>query len=72
MFTQDVSRAFTLAKLLDVGGVIVNGSTAIRAENLPFGGTKDTGGYREGLHETVLDFTPPEDRAGRWRPSDEP
>ncbi|GAB1824007.1 aldehyde dehydrogenase family protein [Herbidospora sp. RD11066] len=57
VFTRDVSRAFTLAKLLDVGGVIVNGSTAIRAENLPFGGTKDTGGYREGLHETVLDFT---------------
>ncbi|MDH2429956.1 aldehyde dehydrogenase family protein [Sphaerisporangium sp. TRM90804] len=57
VFTRDVSRAFTLARLLDVGGVIVNGSTALRAENLPFGGTKDTGGHREGLHETVLDFT---------------
>ncbi|MEU8271704.1 aldehyde dehydrogenase family protein, partial [Sphaerisporangium sp. NPDC049002] len=57
VFTRDVSRAFTLARLLDVGGVVINGSTALRAENLPFGGTKDTGGYREGLHETVLDFT---------------
>jgi acyl-CoA reductase-like NAD-dependent aldehyde dehydrogenase len=57
VFTRDVSRAFTIARLLDVGGVIINGSTALRAENLPFGGTKDTGGYREGLHETVLDFT---------------
>ncbi|GIH07125.1 aldehyde dehydrogenase [Rhizocola hellebori] len=57
VFTRDISNAFSIAKLLDVGGVIVNGSTALRAENLPFGGTKDTGGYREGLHETVLDFT---------------
>jgi acyl-CoA reductase-like NAD-dependent aldehyde dehydrogenase len=57
VFTRDVSRAFSIARQLDVGGVIVNGSTALRAENLPFGGTKDTGGYREGIHETVLDFT---------------
>jgi len=57
VFTRDISRAFTLARALDVGGVIINGSTALRAENLPFGGTKDTGGYREGLHDTVLDFT---------------
>jgi len=57
VFTRDISNAFQIAKLLDVGSVIINGSTALRAENLPFGGTKDTGGYREGLHETVLDFT---------------
>jgi len=57
VFTRDITRAFSLARELDVGGVIINGSTALRAENLPFGGTKDTGGYREGLHETVLDLT---------------
>ncbi|MFC4592054.1 aldehyde dehydrogenase family protein [Sphaerisporangium corydalis] len=57
VFTRDVNRAFSVAKLLDVGAVMINGSTAMRAENLPFGGTKDTGGHREGLHETVLDFT---------------
>ncbi|MEV4628465.1 aldehyde dehydrogenase family protein [Micromonospora sp. NPDC049523] len=57
VFTRDISRAFTLARRLDVGGVLINGSTAVRAENLPFGGTKDTGGYREGVHDTALDFT---------------
>ncbi|GGM20171.1 aldehyde dehydrogenase family protein [Dactylosporangium sucinum] len=57
VFTRDVSRALSIARRLDVGGVVVNGSTALRAENLPFGGTKDTGGYREGIHDTVLDFT---------------
>jgi acyl-CoA reductase-like NAD-dependent aldehyde dehydrogenase len=57
VFTRDISRALSISKRLDVGGVIVNGSTALRAENLPFGGTKDTGGHREGIHDSVLDFT---------------
>lgn len=57
VFTRDVSRAFSIAKRLDVGGVVINGSTALRAENLPFGGTKDTGGHREGYHHTVRDLT---------------
>ncbi|MCF6468407.1 aldehyde dehydrogenase family protein [Nonomuraea sp. MG754425] len=57
VFTRDISRAFTIASKLDVGGVVINGSTALRAENLPFGGTKDTGGYREGVHDTALEFT---------------
>ncbi|GAB3872018.1 aldehyde dehydrogenase family protein [Dactylosporangium cerinum] len=57
VFTRDISRALSIARRLDVGGVVINGSTALRAENLPFGGTKDTGGYREGIHDTVLDFT---------------
>jgi acyl-CoA reductase-like NAD-dependent aldehyde dehydrogenase len=57
VFTNDITRAFQVAKRLDVGGVVINGSTALRAENLPFGGTKETGGYREGIHETVVDLT---------------
>ncbi|MBE1489320.1 aldehyde dehydrogenase family protein [Plantactinospora soyae] len=57
VFTRDISRAFRIARQLDVGTVVINGSTALRAENLPFGGTKDTGGNREGLHETLLDLT---------------
>ncbi|MFD7896725.1 aldehyde dehydrogenase family protein [Streptomyces sp. NPDC059743] len=57
VFTRDIRRAFTLAHRLDVGGVIINGSTALRAENLPFGGPRDTGGSAEGLHDTALEFT---------------
>ncbi|MFF2523212.1 aldehyde dehydrogenase family protein [Streptomyces liangshanensis] len=57
VFTQDIRRAFQLAHRLDVGGVVINGSTALRAENLPFGGPKDTGGSAEGLHDTALEFT---------------
>ena len=52
-----MQRAFTLARRIEAGGVIINGSTALRSENLPFGGVKLTGGTREGLHDTLLDMT---------------
>jgi acyl-CoA reductase-like NAD-dependent aldehyde dehydrogenase len=57
VFTRDISRAFTLARELESGGVIINGSTALRAENVPFGGVKLTGGTRESIHDTLLDMT---------------
>lgn len=57
VFTRDIARALKTATLLKAGTVVVNGTTAIRAENLPFGGVGETGGYREGVHDTVLDFT---------------
>lgn len=57
VFTRDVSQALDIAHQLDVGGVIVNWSTAVRAENLPFGGVKMTGHGREGIHDTLDDMT---------------
>jgi len=47
--------------------VIINGSTALRSENLPFGGVKLTGGAREGLHDTLRDIDPGEDDRGDGR-----
>jgi acyl-CoA reductase-like NAD-dependent aldehyde dehydrogenase len=35
----------------------VNHTTAIRVENLPFGGTKLSDNTREGLHETLVEMT---------------
>lgn len=57
VFTQDITRAFSLARRLEAGGVIINGSTALRSEHLPFGGPKNTGGSRESLHNTLLEMT---------------
>jgi lactaldehyde dehydrogenase len=57
VFTRDISRALEIAHRLDVGGVIVNWSSALRAENLPFGGTKASGYGREGLHDTIMEMT---------------
>jgi acyl-CoA reductase-like NAD-dependent aldehyde dehydrogenase len=57
VFTRDVSRAWDAAYRLEAGGVIVNWSSALRAENLPFGGTKLSGYGREGLHDTLYEMT---------------
>ena len=57
IFTQDINYALRAATHINAGSVMINGTTAMRAENLPFGGCGMTGGYREGLHDAVLDFT---------------
>jgi len=57
VFTRDVSTAMSVAYGLEAGGVIVNWSSAVRAENLPFGGLKMSGHGREGLHDTMLSMT---------------
>jgi lactaldehyde dehydrogenase len=57
IFTNDITRAFDIAYRLDVGGVIVNWSSAVRVETLPFGGVKMSGLGREGIHDTLLDMT---------------
>ena len=37
--------------------MIVNWSSALRAENLPFGGVKLSGHGREGIHDTLDEMT---------------
>ncbi|NPV67683.1 MAG: aldehyde dehydrogenase family protein [Anaerolineae bacterium] len=57
VFTRDISRAFDIAYRLEAGGVIVNWSSALRVESLPFGGIKMSGHGREGLHDTLDEMT---------------
>jgi acyl-CoA reductase-like NAD-dependent aldehyde dehydrogenase len=57
IYTRDVGRIMQAFRTLEVGTVIVNHSTAVRVENLPFGGSKLSGNAREGIHETLLDMT---------------
>lgn len=57
VFTQNISRALDIAHRLEVGGVIINWSSAVRVESLPFGGVKMSGHGREGLHDTLNEMT---------------
>ena len=57
VFTNDISGALDMAYRLEAGGVIVNWSSALRVESLPFGGIKMTGHGREGLHDTLDEMT---------------
>ena len=57
VFTKDISRAFDIAYRLEAGGVIINWSSALRVESLPFGGIKMSGHGREGLLDTLDEMT---------------
>lgn len=57
VFTGDINKAFDIAYKLEAGGVIINWSTALRVETLPFGGIKMSGHGREGIHDTLDEMT---------------
>jgi lactaldehyde dehydrogenase len=57
VFTRDINKAFDVAYRLEAGGVIVNWSSALRVETLPFGGVKMSGHGREGIHDTLEEMT---------------
>ena len=57
VFTGDINKAFDIAYRLEAGGVIVNWSSALRVEMLPFGGIKMSGHGREGIHDTLEEMT---------------
>ena len=57
VFTRDLGTALSVAYGLEAGGVIVNWSSAVRTENLPFGGLKMSGHGRESVHDTMLAMT---------------
>ena len=49
VFTCDVGRAMHAFQKLDVGGVLINNVPTFRADNMPYGGLKDSGFGREGV-----------------------
>jgi succinyl-CoA reductase len=60
IFTRDLGRALRLARQLRAGGVMINDSTRLRWDALPFGGVKLSGlGGREGVRSTIYGMTEP-------------
>ena len=57
VFTRDINKALEVAYRLEAGGVIINWSSALRVETLPFGGIKMSGHGREGIHDTLDEMT---------------
>ena len=49
IFARDVDLIFRAWRDIEVGGVIANDVSAFRADQMPYGGTKDSGVGREGL-----------------------
>ncbi|MFF5078517.1 aldehyde dehydrogenase family protein [Actinoplanes sp. NPDC000266] len=57
LFTNDAARIFQAWRELEVGGLIVNGSSNYRLDHVPFGGVKDSGFGREDPRHMVEDYT---------------
>ncbi|AEE93215.1 Aldehyde Dehydrogenase [Acidianus hospitalis W1] len=57
IFTSNFSRAYEIASKLKAGTVIINDTTRLRWDNLPFGGVLKSGIGRESVINTMLEMT---------------
>jgi acyl-CoA reductase-like NAD-dependent aldehyde dehydrogenase len=59
VFTSNIERALLAHREIEVGGVIVNDVSAFRADQMPYGGSKESGYGREGLRYAMDEMTEP-------------
>ncbi|HSS04926.1 MAG TPA: aldehyde dehydrogenase family protein, partial [Solirubrobacterales bacterium] len=57
VFTRDIGRGLEAAETLEFGGVLINEVPTFRADQMPYGGVKDSGNTREGPAFAVLELT---------------
>jgi len=57
VFTRDVGRGLEAADALEFGGVLINEVPTFRADQMPYGGVKDSGNTREGPAYSVIELT---------------
>jgi aldehyde dehydrogenase (NAD+) len=57
VFTHDLQVAFRAHAELEVGGVVIGDVPSYRADQMPYGGAKESGVGREGVRYAMEDFT---------------
>ncbi len=57
VFTHDLQTAFRAHRELEVGGVIIGDVPSYRADQMPYGGAKESGVGREGVRYAMQDYT---------------
>ncbi|MEG0002471.1 MAG: aldehyde dehydrogenase family protein [Comamonas sp.] len=57
IYTNSLDLALSAIKNIRTGGVIVNGTSRWRSDQMPYGGVKDSGMGREGAKYSTLDMT---------------
>ncbi|MCH7335598.1 aldehyde dehydrogenase family protein [Acinetobacter sp. NIPH 2699] len=56
VYTQSLNKMLYAWDHLHVGGVIINDVPTFRVDNMPYGGVKDSGLGREGIHSAIRDM----------------
>ena len=56
VYTQNLNNMMYAWQHLQVGGVIINDIPTFRVDNMPYGGVKDSGLGREGIHSAIRDM----------------
>lgn len=59
VFTQSIDAALAIAEQLEVGAVLINETSDVRIDSMPFGGFKKSGVGREGVRYALLEMTEP-------------
>jgi len=59
VFGSSIGRAMLAHREIRVGGLIVNDTSAFRADQMPYGGARDSGYGREGLRYAMEEMTEP-------------
>jgi acyl-CoA reductase-like NAD-dependent aldehyde dehydrogenase len=57
VFTRDLQTAFRAHRELEVGGVVIGDVPSYRADQMPYGGVKESGVGREGVRYAMEDYT---------------
>ena len=57
IYTKSIDTALSAARRLRTGGVIINGTSTWRTDQLPYGGVKNSGIGREGPHYAIREMT---------------
>ena len=57
IYTQDLDTAMSFAAHVEAGTVLINVTPSFRADNMPYGGVKDSGQGREGVAYAIREMT---------------
>jgi len=57
LFTESVSEALSFSRRAQAGTVLVNMAPSYRADNMPYGGVKDSGNGREGVRYATRELS---------------
>jgi glyceraldehyde-3-phosphate dehydrogenase (NADP+) len=57
VFTRDIEKVFLAYRELEVGTVLANEIPTFRADQMPYGGVKDSGLGREGVRYAIEEMT---------------